>query len=344
MDSSKPRDWPVVRVCLGGTFDPFHVGHEAMLRVAAQRAREMFVGVTEGGLAARHRQVAPVADRIVVVEGFLRESGYTGGLVVRPLTDAMGPAATGDYDAIVVSPETVRGAQAINDARTQRGLETLAPIIVPHVLGQDLLPVSGTRIAAGDIDRHGRRLQPVRVAVGSGNPVKVAAVEEELARLLDVPLDVRGQAASSGVPEQPKEGEILAGARQRALAAMKAWEGADYAIGVEAGLQRDEEDWFDVQAAVVLDAAGRETRGWGPAFQYPEWVTQRALAGEMVSDILGPVAQDPRIGGTTGAIGFLTDGRLERRELTRMAVLMAFVPRIRRELYDVGPGDASASG
>jgi non-canonical (house-cleaning) NTP pyrophosphatase len=56
----------------------------------------------------------------------------------------------------------------------------------------------------------------------------------------------------------------------------------------------------------------------------------------MVSAILGPVADDPRIGSTTGAIGYLSDGRLDRTALTQTAVLMAFLPRFRRDLY-LGP-------
>jgi inosine/xanthosine triphosphatase len=94
-----------------------------------------------------------------------------------------------------------------------------------------------------------------------------------------------------------------------------------------------------------VDRNGWETHGWGPAFEYPAWVTERALRGEMVSTILGPVANDPAIGSTTGAIGYLSGGRLDRTGLTQSAVLMAFVPRVRRDLY-VGPapgvqGDAA---
>jgi inosine/xanthosine triphosphatase len=111
-------------------------------------------------------------------------------------------------------------------------------------------------------------------------------------------------------------------------------------VGIEAGLvtMPGGHAPVDSQACVVHDALGRETVGWGPGFHYPDWVTRRALAGEMVSDILGPVAQDPRIGGTTGAVGFLTDGRMDRTELTRLALLMAFVPRLHRELYDLPMG------
>ena len=42
------------------------------------------------------------------------------------------------------------------------------------------------------------------------------------------------------------------------------------------------------------------------------------------------------IGRTRGAIGFLSEGRMDRTELTEAAVLMAMVPRIRKDLYRGG--------
>jgi len=334
-----------MRVCLGGTFEPFHAGHKALLRAAADGADEVFVGVTDAKLAVRRdRDVSPWAARAKAIESFLRgEAGYKGQLTVRALADAHGPAATGAYDRIVVSPETEPGALAINVQRVRNGLKPLEVRIVPHVLGQDLLPLSATAIHARRIDADGRRLTPVQVAVGSANPVKVAAVQAEFGSLLPLATEVRGAAAPSNVPEQPKDDETLAGARNRALAARKAWPGCDYAVGIEAGLVRfpGQEGWLEAQACVVVDRTGWETHGWGPAFHYPGWVTARALGGEMVSDILGPIAKDPRLGSTTGAIGWLTDGRMDRTALSRQAVLMAFVPRLRRALYTLPPADPS---
>ncbi len=331
------QDCPTVRVCLGGTFHPFHAGHKALLQEATRDAAHVFVGITSGKLAGRpDRSVPPWEQRAELVEGVIRnELGFTGELTVRALDDAAGPAASGDYDAIVVSPETVRGAEAINETRAAADLKPLALRIVSHVLADDLLPLSATRVARGDVAPDGQRLTPLRVVVGSANPVKVAGVDAALGQILGtVERSVTGLNVDSGVPEQPQNKETLLGARNRAREAMAAADDADYAIGVEAGLQQDDGgEWYDVQCCVVTDRLGKETTGWGPAFQYPAWVTRRAREGEMISDILGPIANDPRIGGTTGAIGFLTDGRMDRTALTRHAVFMAFVPRFRPDLY-----------
>lgn len=328
-----------MRVCLGGTFDPFHAGHEALLKAAAKEATDLFVGVTDGALAKRPARDVPAWEaRAATVEAFVRSTGYKGTLAVRALTDPHGPAVGGDYDAIAATPETVKGAEAINLQRAAQGRTPLRLIHVPHVLAEDLLPVSGTRIAAGTIDRRGKRLAPVVVAVGSANPIKVEAVRREVGAILPCKVEARGNEVPTGVAEQPSDDAILQGARNRARRAREATPGCDYAVGVEAGLLRFPGDpaHVEVQACVVVDRDGWETHGWGPGFHYPAWVTERALRGEMVSTILGPVANDARIGSTTGAIGYLSDGRLDRTALTQQAVLMAFVPRIKRGLY-VGP-------
>jgi pantetheine-phosphate adenylyltransferase len=328
-----------VRVCLGGTFDPFHAGHQALLRVAAAGATEVFVGITDGPLAKRpDRPIAPWASRGGAVRAYLASIGFRGGLTIRPLVDGAGPAASGDYDRIVVSPETAPAAHAINRTRAAKGLPPLEVRVVPHALAEDLLPISATRVAARSIDTQGKRLTPVKVAVGSANGVKVAAVLSEFLRILPLATDVKGFPVPSGVAEQPRDDETLRGAQARAEAALAQWPEADYAIGIEAGLVRlpGEEGHLEAQACSVLDRDGWETHGWGPAFQYPGWLTERALRGAMVSDVLGPIAKDPSIGSTTGAIGWLTQGRFDRTELSRLAILMAFVPRFRRRLY-TGP-------
>lgn len=319
---------------MGGTFHPFHAGHEAMLRAAMDGATHVFVGVTDGELGVRKdREVPPWETRAETVRAFVAQTGWTGTLETHALTHPSGPAATGDYDAIVASPETAAGADRINVARAKAGLPALAVRLVHHVRGPDLRILSASRVAAGDVDRDGQRLTPLRVAVGSANPVKVAAVAQEFESSLGIAVDARGFHVDSSVPEQPKGDETQSGANARANAALEKWPDAEYGVGIEAGLQSIGDAWFDVQACVISDRHGRQTIGWGPGFQYPEWVTQRALAGEMISEILGPVANDPRIGGTTGAIGFLTDGRMDRTALTRHAVLMALTPRFHPDLY-----------
>lgn len=319
-----------MRVCLGGTFDPLHAGHLALLQAAAEAGTSVFVGLTSGDLSKRERTLASFDDRRSRVITYWKEQGFNAELQVGELKDRMGPAASGDYDAIVVSPETREGADAINAHRATLGLPSLHVIIVPHLRSQEGRILSATRVAAGDVNPQGARRTPVRVAVGTRNDAKLAGVEAALSNCWpELSFEVQGFETDTGVPEQPLDGQTAEGARNRAKEALSAWGGADFAIGVEAGLIQvpGMDHRLDIQCVAVLDGDGWLTEGIGPGFSYPRSILDDAEAGTTISDILGPLTGDERIGSTTGAIGFLTEGRVSRAELTQWAVEMALLPR-----------------
>src|SRR2546428_7490924 len=101
------------------------------------------------------------------------------------------------------------------------------------VLAQDGLPIASRRIRAGLIDRTGRRLKPLRVSVGTDNPVKVRAARRVF-QALSLPARVRAVRARTEVPDQPFGEEALQGAVNRAKAALG---GGDFGVGIEAGVR-----------------------------------------------------------------------------------------------------------
>ncbi|TLZ83228.1 MAG: inosine/xanthosine triphosphatase [Methanobacteriota archaeon] len=211
------------------------------------------------------------------------------------------------------------------------------------VLAQDGLPIASRRIRAGLIDRTGRRLKPLRVSVGTDNPVKVRAARRVF-QALSLPARVRAVRVRTEVPEQPFGDEALQGAVNRAKAALG---GGDFGVGIEAGLVWSPQisDYFDVQYCAVVDQSGRITVGHGPGFTYPPRVVESVKAGRTVEDAMARLTGIRGIGFKQGAIGYLTGRRLDRDRLTESAVLMAMVPRIRRELYSRGvPREPSGSG
>ncbi len=92
-------------------------------------------------------------------------------------------------------------------------------------------------------------------------------------------------------------------------------------------------DYFDVQYCAVVDRPGSTTVGHGPGFAYPARVIREVKAGDTVGEAMARLTGIRGIGSKQGAIGFLTERRLDRDALTESAVLMAMVPRIRRDLY-----------
>jgi len=325
-----------MRVVLGGTFDILHDGHEALLRAAFEgHPEEVLIGLTTDPFARTNRdRVNPYAVRERNLKRFLAARGWKPA-VVEPIDDPYGPADDRpDLDVLVVSAERYPVAVALNEARTAKGLRPLKIRPVPMVLAEDGLPIASRRIRAGVIDRSGRRLKPLRVHVGTNNPVKVRAVRRVLGALSLRAL-VRGVAVRTAVAEQPFGDEALQGALNRARTAIG---DGDFGIGIEAGLVWSPivSDYFDVQYCAILDRAGRLTVGHGPGFTYPGKVLEKVKAGATVGDATERLTGIQKIGSKTGAIGYLTEGRLDREALTQSAVLMAMVPRIRRELYAGG--------
>lgn len=323
---------------MGGTFDVLHRGHHALLDAAFAAGDEgVSVGVTTDAFANARRQrlVRPYEQRVADLKAFLAGRGYLPRADVRPISDATGFALEPRFDAIAATEETLSSAEAINAERARRGLRPLRVVLAPYVLADDARPIKSTRIRNGEVDAEGRLTRPVLVAVGSENPVKVEAVRAALLRLYPEGAEVRGFAVETGVPEQPFEEATWEGARTRARKALAAWPEADFGIGVEAGLFQVPATGglLDVQACVVLDRAGRLTYGQGPGFAYPAAAQDELRKGASVGEVLAELSGVPDIGRKMGAVGWLSRGHLTRTALTEPAVLMAFLPRLRPDLY-----------
>jgi pantetheine-phosphate adenylyltransferase len=76
--------------------------------------------------------------------------------VVVPLEDPYGTTIFDkDFDAIVVSEETVPTAVKINEISSSKGMKPLDIIVVSFVLAYDGTPISSTRIRSGEINQNG---------------------------------------------------------------------------------------------------------------------------------------------------------------------------------------------
>lgn len=322
-----------MHVVLGGTFDIFHGGHEALLRAAFEgRLEDVLIGLTTDGFARETRKrVNPYALRERNLRRYLARRGWRR-FRIEPIADAYGPAdELPELDVIVVSAERHDVAVALNEVRIASGLKPLEIRDVPMVLAQDGLPIASRRIRARIIDRHGVRIKPLAIRVGTSNPVKVRGVRAAF-RTLGWPARVTGVRVPTEVPDQPFGPEAIRGALARAHAALGR---ADFGVGIEAGLfwESDASDHFDVQYCAIVDRAGRVSVGHGPGFVYPPMVIQRVKEGLTVGQAMEKIAAIKEIGRKEGAIGYFTKGRLKRDALTESAVLMAMVPRIRLDLY-----------
>lgn len=154
----------MTRVVVGGTFDFFHKAHRELLRKAMVAGDELMVGITSDEMAEKTRgyKVNPYEDRKRRVEEFLKGEGSNFSVVMirDPCgrNDEFGSAAEEAYDAIIVSPETFKMAEKINEARRKKGLRPMEVIMIPCILADDNKPISSHRIRRGVIDEEGRHI------------------------------------------------------------------------------------------------------------------------------------------------------------------------------------------
>ncbi len=330
---SRRADGPVMRVAMGGTFDLLHDGHRALLGAAfGLKPDEVLIGLTTDRFARETRaEVNPYGLRERNLRRFLRAKGWRA-FRIEPIDDPYGPADDLlDLDTIVVSADRASVGNSLNQVRVHKGLRSLEIRTVPMVLAQDGLPIQSRRIRAKVIDAHGVRLATVAVNVGTDNPVKARAVRRVFGDLF-AKVRVKMVPVSSGVPDQPFDQQAPIGAMNRARAALG---DGDFGVGIEASLMWDASvgDYLDVQYCAVIDRGGRTTLGHGPGFEYPHSVIAEVKTGLTVSQAMAVFTGIRNIGTKQGAIGYLTERRMDRDALTEAAVLMAMVPRIRRALY-----------
>ncbi len=159
-----------------------------------------------------------------------------------------------------------------------------------------------------------------RVAVGSTNPVKVAATE----RALDLP--ATAVAVDSGVSDQPRGVEqTVAGAENRARRALDG--DRDLGVGIEGGVaQRPGVDGLHLVMWAAVTDGDRLGRGSGPSVRLPDGVAERVRAGEELGPVMDDLTGAAGVKHDEGAAGVLTGGRTDRERALAQAVAAAAGP------------------
>lgn len=150
-----------MKVCLGGTFDHFHKGHQKLISTAFSIAGDngmVFIGITKGNILSKKKDVSSYDKRKQNVLQFITQKKYSQSFTIEPIFDKFGPAVTDDFDAIVVSSETYPTAKEINMNRIKTEKKPLEIIQISLVLAQDKMPISSSRIRNKKITKEGKVL------------------------------------------------------------------------------------------------------------------------------------------------------------------------------------------
>jgi pantetheine-phosphate adenylyltransferase len=153
------------KVAVGGTFDELHRGHKALLNMAFDVGDKVVIGLSSDMFVSKMgkpHKTAPYDERRKELSIFLADSGLTKRAEIVTLDDPFGRTmASEGLEALVVSKETQKIAEKINEKRQKAGLSPLEIVAVNMVPAENDTPISTTRIRSGEIDRNGHMLKNV---------------------------------------------------------------------------------------------------------------------------------------------------------------------------------------
>ncbi|MFC3416241.1 inosine/xanthosine triphosphatase [Algoriphagus hitonicola] len=172
------------------------------------------------------------------------------------------------------------------------------------------------------------------VIVGSKNPVKIYSTEDAFTLAFNKGFHINGVSSYSDVSAQPMgDKETLLGAKNRALNAQKIFPEGDYWVGIEGGLDTDEQGMNAFAWVYILDSEGRSGQAKTGIFYVPNAIADLVNSGMELghADDQFFDRENSKQGG--GSVGILTHGALDRRSYYSQAVLLALIPFLNKNLY-----------
>ena len=137
-----------------------------MLGKAFEVGDKVVIGLSSDAFVSKMgkpHETASYNERCRELEAFLEQSGLAARTEIVPLNDPCGLTISGvGLEALVVSKETQKTAEKINEKRQKSGLSPLEIVSVDMVPAENNAPISTTRIRSGEIDRNGHLLKNIQ--------------------------------------------------------------------------------------------------------------------------------------------------------------------------------------
>lgn len=173
------------------------------------------------------------------------------------------------------------------------------------------------------------------IIVGSENPSKIEAVRLGFQAVFpNTSFEVLGLEVASAVSKQPmSDQETLHGADNRALNAQKACPEADFWFGLEGGLSELPNGDFVSYAWIVVLGKEKQGKARTAAYLLPPEVCALVRSGMELGDADDLVFGKKNSKQTSGGVGLLTNGLIDRADLYAMAVKLALIPFVQDALF-----------
>ena len=176
----------------------------------------------------------------------------------------------------------------------------------------------------------------MKILVGSKNPVKIDSVEEAFSKYF-TKVSVEGIEVNSDVSIQPVNDETYTGAQNRALRLKEINDAqslaADFFVGIEGGIVKQFNRWFAFGCMCIVDNENNIGFGNSPHFELPEFVVTKLLNGIELGDVMDKIMNEQNTKQKHGAIGFFTNGVMNRKELYVEGLKVAIIPFLHKEMF-----------
>jgi inosine/xanthosine triphosphatase len=165
----------------------------------------------------------------------------------------------------------------------------------------------------------------ITIAVGSTNPVKLAAVRAVLYEIYPQ-ATFKSIAAPSGVPEQPwGDEQTRTGAYNRAEAALAAAE-ATLGVGLEGGIVDTPVGLMTCAWCAIVNSQGKTGYGGGVHMLLPPSVAAALHQNGELGPAMDRLVNEHNTKQGRGAVGILTNGLSNRQTAYQQLVAMAAAP------------------
>ncbi len=176
----------------------------------------------------------------------------------------------------------------------------------------------------------------MNILVGSQNPVKINSVKEAFSNYFEN-VNVIGAEVESGVSNQPFGDETFIGAQNRAQSLMslsnqKKYK-ADFFVGIEGGVAKQYDKWFAFGCMCVMDVDGNTGFGLSPHFELPLDIVKKLEQGFELGDVMDEIQNQENTKQKHGAIGYFTNGVMNRKELYVEGLKVAIVPFLHKKMF-----------
>lgn len=151
-------------------------------------------------------------------------------------------------------------------------------------------------------------------------------------------VEIQGIPVESNVGEQPVNNEIYIGAKNR-VKNLKEYAKennieADLFLSVESGINNALGRWMITNIAVIEDSSNFESYGASPSFPVPNKLVKDIIDTDL-SQVMNKIfTVDNERHNKGGAIQLLTNNKISRIDLTKMAFIMALTRYINKDKWN----------